>query len=186
MAFSPNGRTILAEGATGPPSSGTSTGGFRFTRRCAHPDAVSSVGFSPDGRYASTVSWDRVYLWDAATGEPLGAPAPHPKEVVVASFGPAGRSILTRSRDFTVRTWQTTPAPTRQRASRSQRLGDRRWRSARRGGESFLTAVGGSDGRVRSWKTTSTRNPSESSKISGRFCLLAYRNRRPDVCRRVP
>ena len=59
-----------------------------------HPDAVSSVGFSPDGRYASTVSWDRVYLWDAATGEPLGAPLPHPKEVAGAAFGPAGRSDL--------------------------------------------------------------------------------------------
>ena len=58
-----------------------------------HPDAVGAVAFSPDGRFAGTVSWDRVSLWDAATGEPLGAPLPHPKEVVVAAFGPtAARS----------------------------------------------------------------------------------------------
>ena len=91
-----------------------------------HPDAVSAVAFSPDGRYASTVSWDRVYALGRATGEPLGAPLPHPKEVAVAAFSPAGRSVLTRGRDFAVRVWQTTPAQPGSDRRIAQRLGDGR------------------------------------------------------------
>jgi tetratricopeptide (TPR) repeat protein len=51
-------------------------------------------------------------LWDAATGQPIGAPMPHPparSELLTVAFSPDGRVLLTS--DFiTVRLWDV-PAP---------------------------------------------------------------------------
>ncbi len=173
VAFSPNGRTILAGGNDGTAQFWDVDRGLPLHALMRHPDAVSSVGFSPDGRYACTVSWDRVYLWDAATGEPLGTPVPHQNEVVVATFGPAGRSLLTRSRDFTVRIWQTTPArPGSERFVHNGWVTAVAFRPPR--GESFLTAVGGSDGRVRSWETALPRKLSDILENIGPILSLSY------------
>jgi WD40 repeat protein len=138
-----------------------------------HPDAVSAVQFSPDGRWASTLSWDRVYLWDPATGEPLGAPLPHPNEVAGAAFEPAGHLILTRGRDFKVRIWATNAA-----RPGGERLVHNGWVTAVAfrppHGDSFLTAVGGSDGRVRSWETARTGEPLRVLENIGPILSLGY------------
>ena len=138
-----------------------------------HPDAVSAVGFSPDGRWASTLSWDRVYLWDSATGEPLGGAIPHPKEVAGAVFDPAGRLILSRGRDFKVRIWETAAArPAGERLVHNGWVTAVAFRPPR--GDSFLTAVGGSDGRVRSWETSRTGEPSRILENIGPILSLGY------------
>ncbi len=173
VAFSPSGRTILAGASDGTAQFWDVDRGIPLHALMRHPDAVSAVGFSPDGRYASTVSWDRVYLWDCATGEPLGAPVPHPMEVVDASFDPDGRSLLTRSRDFTVRIWQTSTA-----RPGGERLVHNGWVTAVAfhplRGDSFLTAVGGSDGRVRSWKTALIGEPTDTLESIGPILSLCY------------
>ena len=119
-----------------------------------HPDAVTTVRFSTDGRLALTVSWDQVRLWDAETGEQIGAPLPHQRQVVDASFSPDGRSVLTRSRDRTVRIWSTAPA-----RPAGRRLRHKGWVTAvafhPTTGDSFLTGIGGSEGKVLSWSMTS-------------------------------
>jgi WD40 repeat protein len=123
-----------------------------------HPDAVGIVAFSADGRFALTVSREQVRLWDALTGEPLGAPLPHQREVLAASFAPDGKTILTRSRDRTVRIWQKDTA-----RPDARRLEHRGWVTAvafrPTARESFLTAVGAAEGKVLLWDADSGRHP---------------------------
>src|SRR5262249_53873701 len=44
-------------------------------------------------------------LWDTATGEPLSPYLRHPDPILWAGFSPDGRTILTASRDRTLRFW---------------------------------------------------------------------------------
>ncbi len=173
VAFSPNGRTIVAGGNDGTAQFWDVERAIPLHALMRHPDSVSAVGFSPDGRWASTLSWDRVYLWDPATGEPLGAPVPHPKEVVSVAFEPAGRLILTRGRDFKVRIWETTAArPAGASLVHNGWVTAVAFRPPR--GDSFLTAVGGSAGRVRSWETALTGEPSDLLGNIGPILSLGY------------
>jgi WD40 repeat protein/predicted Ser/Thr protein kinase len=173
VAFSPNGRMILAGASDGTAQFWDVEQATPLHALMRHPDAVSAAQFSADGRWASTLSWDRVYLWDSATGEALGAPISHPKEVAGAAFEPAGRFILTRGRDFKVRIWETAPArPGGARLAHNGWVTAVAFRPPR--GDSFLTAVGGSDGRVRSWQTALTGEPRDILENIGPILSLAY------------
>lgn len=139
-----------------------------------HPDAVKVARFSPDGRVALTGSWDQVRLWDPETGEPLGAPLPHPTEVVDASFSPDGGAVLTRTREGAVRIWSTATA-----RPDGRRIRHRGWVTAVAfhpvTGGSFLTAIGGMEGKVLTWDSTTEREPGVSLADLGPIFSLAYR-----------
>ncbi len=72
-----------------------------------HKDGVNAVAFSPDGKRILTGTGsvlrdqDRgeVWLWDAATGKPIGHPLRHHEEVNTVAFSPDGRRILTGTGD---------------------------------------------------------------------------------------
>ena len=113
-----------------------------------HPDAVTVVGFSPDGRAALTASRNQVRLWNVATGGAIGAPLPHLQEVLDASFSPDGRAVMTRTREGAVRIWPIAPA-----RFEGRRLPHQGWVMAVAfdpiAGGSFLTASSGA--RAKSW-----------------------------------
>jgi tetratricopeptide (TPR) repeat protein len=70
-----------------------------------HPDPVSAVTFSPDGKIILTGSGDKsVQLWDAA-GRPLGRPLPQSDMATSVAFSPDGRTMLIGLFDSTARLW---------------------------------------------------------------------------------
>jgi len=62
-----------------------------------HTSGVQSVAFSPDGRFARSVSADgTIKLWDAAKGKQLRS-FRHADRVTSAAFSPDGGSVLSAS-----------------------------------------------------------------------------------------
>ncbi|KIM28371.1 hypothetical protein M408DRAFT_57282, partial [Serendipita vermifera MAFF 305830] len=72
-----------------------------------HTDIVSSVAFSPDGKRIVSGSSDKtVRVWDAETGQAVGAPFQgHDQGVNSVAFSPDGKRIVSGSDDKTVRVW---------------------------------------------------------------------------------
>jgi len=72
-----------------------------------HTAAVNGVAFSPDGHRLATVSLDKtVRVWDAGTGQQVGAPMTgHEDNVIGVAFSPDGRRVASASMDMTARVW---------------------------------------------------------------------------------
>jgi WD40 repeat protein len=71
-----------------------------------HSTYVTSVAFSPNGRFILTGSEDSTAcLWEAATGDEIRCFQGHSASVKSAIFSPDGRQVLTGSEDGTARVW---------------------------------------------------------------------------------
>ena len=100
-AFSPGGQIVLtgSEDIYGAKVWDAGTGRLvsqlsRFT------EIVSSVGFSPNGKWALTASHDgSVRVWDPATGALAIDLRDHTGPVYAASFGPDGKLVVTAGDD---------------------------------------------------------------------------------------
>jgi WD40 repeat protein len=70
---------------------------------------VSSVAFSPDGRYALSGSWDSTLtLWDISSGKEIRTFRGHTGRVNSVAFSPDGSHIVSAARDNLVKLWDTT------------------------------------------------------------------------------
>jgi WD40 repeat protein len=68
--------------------------------------AVTSVAFSPDGRFAVSGSNDgTARVWEVATGEEVRCLSAHRKKVNAVAFSPDGRRVLSAGDDKALRLW---------------------------------------------------------------------------------
>ncbi|MFO1499275.1 MAG: protein kinase [Verrucomicrobiota bacterium] len=127
---------------------------------------VWMVGFSPDGRQIVTASADRTaQLWDAQTGQPLGASFRHSRGVWTATFSRDGRWVLTGSDDGTARVWdaQTHRPISAPMKHRNNAPVFRAWFSP----DSQFVVTGSADGTARVWDARTGFQLSEPMQHAG-------------------
>jgi WD40 repeat protein len=122
-----------------------------------HHTRVSSIQWSPNGRYVATTCWDESFdpesarVWDAETGRPIGPPLQHRDGVCFATFNHQGNQVITCSEDFTAVLWD--PATGRQLAP-PLRHRDQVKHAAFSESDRWL-ATACQDGTIRLWDTAS-------------------------------
>src|SRR5262249_38991957 len=76
---------------------------LRHARRPRHTlfqdGRVLCTATSPDGKLLAVACDDnKVYIWDLATGERVGQPLPHEREISAIGFAAGGKNVWTQSK----------------------------------------------------------------------------------------
>jgi WD40 repeat protein len=101
---------------------------------------MTSVTFSPDGRWLVAGSMDRLaHVWNAVTGEPGVVLRGHDRGVLDARFSPDSQRVVTTSEDGTVRVWEASSG----RQTLLLRKGSLRSAAFSPDGEQVLTGTAG-------------------------------------------
>ena len=98
LAFSPDDTRIA-----------TNTGLFNLSTSSFTPhsfgDKVSSIAFSPNGRFLALASGMACQIWDIASHKTIIRLVGHTDDVHFLSFFPGGQQIMSASKDGSIRIW---------------------------------------------------------------------------------
>ncbi len=120
-----------------------------------HTDSVQAVAFSPDGNLLASGAYDgAVRLWDAAGGQPMGAPLlGHETGVSALAFSPDGLALATGDFDGKVYLWDIKDGKAAVRLSFDSGMDG--VSAVAFDPTGTLLAIGGSDGALRLWDPAS-------------------------------
>ncbi len=135
-----------------------------------HGASVDKVAFSPDGKTVLTRAINTAWLWNAASGAPVGQAMTHPGYINTAIFSPGGKMILTGSVDRTARLWDaTTGRPIGQPLKHQGPV-----RSVAFSPNGMTVLTGGDDPIVRLWDAATGRAIEETIEHKGFVQSVAY------------
>jgi len=153
VAFSPDGKRVLAGGAGGTLKLWDAETGEEIRSFSGHRGKVASVAFSPDGKQIVAGSWGgTAKLWDAATGEEIRA-FDHPPGIEQVVFSPDGTKVLTAGHDGTAKIWDASTGEEIRTFSGHKR--DLCWATFSPDGALVLTGSG--DGTAKIWDADAGR-----------------------------
>jgi WD40 repeat protein len=107
VAFSPDGKTLVAASADGTITFWGPDGGKPVLASKAHKGPISALAFTPDGKALASAGFDRtVRLWGLAPGATGAVTLRGHKGVVTSvAFSPDGKTLASGSVDGSVRLW---------------------------------------------------------------------------------
>jgi cytochrome c len=108
VAFSPDGRLVLAGGSEGSLQVWRVEDGTPVGTLHGHDFAVNGLDLATGGRIAATASVDEtVELWDLERREPTATLFGHQGAVLAVALSPDGRLVASGGVDGTVRVWRS-------------------------------------------------------------------------------
>ncbi len=108
VAYSPDGKLIVATSADGTAAVWDATTGRKRLDLSGHEAEVRDAAFSPNGALIVTASSDRTArIWDVATGKELLVLSGHTGAANSAKFSPNGRWVMTASTDGAIKIWDS-------------------------------------------------------------------------------
>src|SRR5262249_35000389 len=121
-----------------------------------HTDTISSVAFSPDGRYALTASRDStIRLWSLTDGQEVRRLEGYAPSVESVALSSDGRHILTGDSDNTARLWDSASGGIEDTFGRSS--ADTNITSVAFSSDGARVLTGSSDGTARLWDVQNAR-----------------------------
>jgi WD40 repeat protein len=153
-AFSPASDRIVIGGDSHSAHILSASDGHEIATLEGHKNTISTVAYSPDGRFLVTGSWDdTAKIWDA-DGRHLIDLVGHEGWVICAMFNGDGERVVTGSTDGTVRVWETQTG----RPLAVMRGHEAAIKSCDFAADASLGLSVSEDGSVRVWDTTRGRD----------------------------
>jgi WD40 repeat protein len=177
LCFSPDDKALAVAAANTATLMDPATG-KPLLEPLKHSGGVVCVRFSPNGKLLATGSGDTngpARIWDAATGQPIGAPIHHKLIndkcwVNRLVFSPSGRKLATASSDHTACLWD---AATGKPIGEPMVHGDEVWDVAFSPNE-MLLATASADRTAAVWDTATGRQYAESLRHDGPVRTVAF------------